>query len=386
MIYSWIKSRLIAIVFLVGFLPRLIAGFAYPGANEFSINANYEKIQIQLTQILGIFLLLSLLFIYLEDLRQKKLHINLKIYFLLPFLSLTLLQSFKRDSFVLQTTLQFVIYLVIFLGSHSGGWRIFSNLKFIVFFALASEISLGLYIGSSAWRPCRVDKCLTASQSVFTGQFATGNSASVLFGFLAVISIMVFQNSTRIFLVSLLTLFTLISGGRSPLISIMLCLVVVFIRNKGLRKALMVVVLLISFTPVLYQFPDNFLTFRGYLWNSTRDFLLSQGGYSSSVPFTKFIQTYVSHVPRTTESPHNLWLGIWWDSGVIGILLFIPFLFNIVFKLAELQGNLFVILLYFMALNITEPISSFYHFDSYSWILLVLLLFWSNTRRSRYET
>lgn len=331
-----------------------------------------------LFQLLGLFLVIITIIILIDFFLNDGFFLHPIIAFVVPFIANGLFQSFSRDSFVLQTLLQSLLFLLVFLSSKKHNWYIEENATHIAVVSFILMFFLALITLDSAWVKCRIDKCLFEGQYIFVGQFTTGNSASVFFGFLCAVTFLSDAIKVRKILIPIFFAGVIVSGGRAPLIALCLAIFAYQIRNIILRLLCSLVLLFISVVPVFHDFDSRFLTFRGYLWSATRSYLKDLNGYSANITFSEFVNQQLYFVPRTTLSPHNLWLNIWWDSGLIGLLLFLPIALGLSLYLSKSSKSIFLLFFYFMTLNITEPITSFHHFDTFSWLLLLLLVLWKN--------
>lgn len=372
-----LKSNFIALVYLGGMLPAYVAWFISPSSTGKFVNVENLRYQILFSKLIGIILITIAFLLWIDSVMKRSIYLNPVFLIILPFLINALIQSFKRDSLVIQTFLQSLIYIVLFTSTDSDSWRIKKNIENILTITLCLEFFLAIYGRNQVWAECRVDKCLFSGQLVFIGQFTTGNATSVFFGFLCVVSLIAFSGKKRLFFVCVYGFLAVLAGGRSPIIALGICLLASRIQNLHARRVLAGSVLVISITPVFYELEDSEITFRGYLWRKTRQHLLDSQGYSPEIQFSEFVQQYLSYVPRTANSPHNLWLDIWWDGGIVGMIFFVPIILGLILGLTSLDTRVFFLFIYYLTLNITEPISSFTHFDTFSWILTILLITWN---------
>ncbi len=372
-----LKSNFIALVYFAGMLPAYMAWFISPNSTENFVNAENLGYQILLSKLMGVILITIALLIWIDSVMRRSIYLNPVLFIILPFLINALIQSFKRDSLVIQTILQSLIYILLFASTDADSWKIKRNIEKILTVTLCLEIFLAIYGRNQVWDECRVDKCLFPGQLVFVGQFTTGNATSVFFGFLCVVSLIAFSGKKRLFFVCVYGILAILAGGRSPIVALGICILASRIHSLHARRFLAGSVLIVSIIPVFYELEDSRITFRGYLWRKTRQHLLDSQGYSSQIQFPEFVQQYLSYVPRTTSSPHNLWLGIWWDGGIVGMIFFIPIIVGLIVGLTSRDTRIFLLFIYYLALNITEPISSFTHFDTFSWILTILLITWN---------
>lgn len=372
------QRHYLLIVYLTGTLPAYIARLLTQPSTENFFNPVSSKIQVILFQILGLFLVMITIMLLIDLFLNDGFFLHPIIAFVVPFIANGLFQSFSRDSFVLQTLLQSLLFLLVFLSSKKHNWYIEENVTQIAVVSFILMFFLALITLDSAWVKCRIDKCLFEGQYIFVGQFTTGNSASVFFGFLCAVTFLSESTKVQKILIPVFFAGVILSGGRSPLIALCFAIIAYQIRSKVLRMLCGLALLAISVVPVLHDFDSRFLTFRGYLWSATRSYLKDMNGYSANITFSEFVNQQLYFVPRTTLSPHNLWLNIWWDSGLIGLLLFLPIALGLFLYLSKSGKSVFLLFIYFLTLNITEPITSFHHFDSFSWLLLILLVSWKN--------
>lgn len=375
MLRGHIKSRLVLLVYIVGALPTSISSILYPGSSENQINQSYVSLQVSLTKFFGISIFVVIAFLLILDIQFSGLRLTILAMVFFPFLVVIIVSSFRRDSYVLQTSFQILFYVIIINSRNGDEWDLKKNILRISLIVSIFEVFFIFFGGPIYWQDCRSDKCLFSGQKIFIAEFASGNSASVYFATLSVVVSTFTIGIPRLIYSTFFGVLCLLGGGRNAVIALAVFYAVTVFKSLFLRRIFLALSSFSTLLPLFLTFPDDFATYRGYLWNQTKIFILESGGYAPTMPFRDFVASQLMIVPKTTEAPHNIWLGIWWDGGYPGLVSFTPIFLLILFYSGKSNRQFIIpVLVYFYMINATDPISSFTHFDSYSWFLFIILI------------
>jgi len=366
---------MIFFVFIVGASPALISAVLHPGSNEQVLVPSFVTLQVSLTQYSGIVVFIVMAFLLVLDIQFSGFRVNILAFTFFPFLLILIVSSFRRDSYVLQTSFQVLFYFLVINSRDISEWDFSRNIKNVARIVLIFELYFILLGGSEYWQDCRLDKCLYSGQRIFVGQFASGNGASVFFAVLVVVVVSLTRGKSQLFFGSIFTILCFLGGGRNAMLGLLIFFLAYLIKSHAVNSMLLTTAAVVGALPLFVTFPDEFATYRGYLWSQTRKAILDSGGYAPTITFREFVSDYLSVVPQGTEAPHNLWLGVWWDGGILGLLTFVPIFMLILVKSQKISFfSLQPLLVFYFVVNATDPISSFTHFDSFSWLLFIILI------------